>query len=353
MIIITEREIKEYTHKMYYDYDDEIAGKHSPINGEKDFVLCMIEQVMGLLNRQKIDDAKVITYTWSMISVAQEEMKEYYTFLEMVHSDPETKSRAIKGPQLSTSERRLLNEMMRSNLGEYLFKGDGQLCCYTAIKAFLIGLYCILLKGINFNIDHVDLIADLDDELQSINVFEGNSNHENIIVQWHSTNKINSMYMLYKTQYSGLEVESILDLVSADVIEEDYYFKDERFTIAPSILMKQYLSIIEREVNIIIQASGFANPDQSHLMWYDMKNRVRKKGINIDCLPFKLHKALDDLYQYRNDSMHGKTDITCADYEILLNYKRNGLFMGLSIKKLELCSKNLQPTVEEIEECIK
>lgn len=350
MMIIPEREIEEYTRNMYYDYGDEIVGKHSPISGEKDFVLCMIEQVIGLLNCQNIDDGKVITYTRSMISVAQEAMKEYCIFLDMLYSDPKIKNRAVNGPQLSTYERKLLNEMMRSNLGEYLLKSDDQLCCYSAMKAFLIGLYCLLLKGIDLNIDHVDLIADLDDELQAINVYEATSDHEFIIVQWHSTNKINSMYTLYKAQYSGLEAESILDLVSADVIEEDYYFKDERFTIAPSILMKQYLSIIEREVNLVIQLAGFGNQDGSHLMWYDMKNRVRKKGINIDCLPFKLHKALDDLYPYRNGTMHGEIDVTCADYEILLNYKRDGLFKGLSIKKLDLSGKTLHPTVDEIEQ---
>lgn len=212
----------------------------------------------------------------------------------------------------------------------------------------MIGLYCILIKEIDFNIEHVDLIADLDDQLQTINIYEGTTNHDFIIVQWHSTNKINSMYTLYKAQYSGLEDESILDLVSADVIEEDYYFKDERFTIAPSILMKQYLSIIEREVNIIIQLSGVGNQDGAHLMWYDMKNRVRKRGINIDCLPFKLYEALDDLYPYRNGTMHGEIDITCDDYEILLKYKRDGLFKGLSIKKLGLCGTVLHPTVDEI-----
>ena len=245
MIIITNGEITEYTRNMYYYYQDEIVGKHSPLNGEKDFVLCMIEQVLGLLNRPKIDDAKVITYTQSMISVAQEPLKEYSFFLEMFYKNTEIKNKAINGPQLSIYERKLLNEMMRSNLGEYLFKSDDQLCCYSAMKAFLIGLYCVLLKGIEFDIKHIDLIADLEDELQAINIYEGRSGDNHIFIQWHSTNKINSMYMLYKAQYSGLEPESILDLVSADVIEEDYYLKDERFTIAPSILMKQYLAIIE------------------------------------------------------------------------------------------------------------
>lgn len=136
MVIITEREIEEYTRIMFYDDADEIVGKHSPINGEKDFVLCMIEQVLGLIEREAIDDARVITYTQSMISVAQDEMKEYSVFLDMIFKDPKIKDRAFKGNRLTPNERKVLKEMMKSNLGEYLLKSDDQLCCYTAIKAF-------------------------------------------------------------------------------------------------------------------------------------------------------------------------------------------------------------------------
>lgn len=108
-------------------------------------------------------------------------------------------------------------------------------------------------EKIDFHIKHIDMIADLDDELDSIQIYESSDPIDVIIVDWHSSNKINSIYMLYKNQYSGLDKSSILDLVSADVIEEDYYYKDERFSIAPSILTKQYCAIIEHEVNEIIQ----------------------------------------------------------------------------------------------------
>ena len=334
---------------MFLDTGNKIVCKHNPIDGEKAFLLCMIEQSVALLNRDTVADETIIEYIKSMLSLSNQESTEYDTYLNAMFSEQSIYDRAHSGSKLTLNERRITHELMFSNLNEYTMKSDDTLCCYSAMKAFFIGLYCILMSPIKYDkISHIDLIADLDDELNSIKLFESDKENDTIIVQWHSTNKINSMYTLYKTMYSGLESESILDLVSADVIEEDYYFNDERFTIAPSMLMKQYLSIIEREVNIIITLSGFGNADGSTIMWYDMKNRVRKKGINIECLPFKLHKALDDLYLFRNGTMHGETDITCSDYEILLKYKNAGLFKGLSIKKLELLEKTLHPTVDEI-----
>jgi hypothetical protein len=347
MVIITQNEISEHIKDMYTDTKREIICKHDPLKGEKDFVLCIIEQSVGLLERNEVDDQKIIIYAQSLLSVASEEFAEYDVYLDMMCIEPHIIKLAHCGEILTRSERKIVYEMMQSNLGEYLLKADFQLCCYSAMKVFLIGLYCILVHGIDFSVGSIDLLVDLDDELRSINLFECKEEKEFVIVNWHSTNKINNIFTLYKIQYSGLEPESILDLVSADVIEEDYYFKDMRFTIAPSILMKQYLSIIEREVNIIIRLSNAGNKNGAHLKWYDMKNRVRKKGIDIDFLPYKLHEPLDALYQYRNGTMHGETDITSLDYEVLLKYKRKGLFMGISIKKLELRGIEIKPSIDD------
>ena len=293
----------------------------------------------------------IIQHTKSLIRDTKG-IEEYQTFLKYMSPSLSITQRALSLPQLTTCERKLLHELMTSNYNEYLMKSNTVSCCYSAMNAFLITAYCIVSKGVEQDISTIDITVDIYDTVQNISLITNTNNSDFVYVAWHSTNKINDLYMLYKTQYCGLTSASILDLVSTDVIEEEYYLKDERFTIAPSILMKQYLSIIEREVNEIIVLAGFNPNPNEHLNWYDMKNRVRKKGITIDHLPYKLHEALDDLYQFRNQSMHGETNITKEDYAILCKYKNNGLFQGLSVKKLELTNRVLHPTVNEIKEYI-
>ena len=193
------------------------------------------------------------------------------------------------------------------------------------------------------------MIADLDDDLDSIQIYESDEQPEVIIVDWHSSNKINSIFMLYKNQYSGLDKASILDLVAADVIEEDYYFKDERFSIAPSILVKQYCSIIEHEVNEIIRILNLPDKPAKHLMWFKMKEYVKEHNIDLEATDYTLTEVLEDLYDLRNKGAHGDV-ITKEEYSIISKYKNLGLFDGISIEKLRLSNGKISPTIDELEE---
>lgn len=350
-IIIEENEISQYTQRLFTISSSQIIGKTNPFKGERAFVLCSLEQIIGLLSLDNKNDKMIIQHTKNLLH-ASHNIQEYRSFLEVMAPTPLVIKQAMALPQLTTSERKIIYELLSCNYNEYLMKSDNVSCCYSAMKAFSITAYCIIAKGFSENISNIDITVDIYDTVQCISLKINTIDSDSIIIDWHSTNKINDLYMLYKTQYCGLSNSSILDLVSADVIEEEYYLKDERFTIAPSILMKQYLSIIEREVNDIIQLSNFENTPTTHLNWYDMKNFVRKRGININYLPYKLHEALDSLYPLRNKSMHGEADITKSDYEILCKYKNKELFKGLSVKKLELTNTILHPTIDEIADYI-
>lgn len=350
-IIICENEISNYIKDINKVSNSRIVGKTNPFDGEKAFVLCSLEQLIGLLSLPDKDDKMIIQHTRNLIDVTNNN-GEYQIFLKYMSPSVTTDKRALSLPKLTIYERKLLQELITSNYNEYLMKSDFNKCCYSAMKAFLVTAYCIILTGIKEDISKIDITVDIYDTVQKIILTPNINGIDSVYVEWHSINRINDLYMLYKTQYCGLTKASILDLVSADVIEEEYYLKDERFTIAPSILMKQYLAIIEREVNEIIVLAGVNSEPSKHLNWYDMKNRVRKNGIDIDFLPYKLHEALDELYQFRNNSMHGESDISKEDYEVLCKYKNNNLFKGISIKKLQLTNTVLHPTVDEIGEYI-
>lgn len=344
---IISTEIDNLTKNMFFDCGDEIIGKSNPLNGERSFLLCVIEQIVALLKRNSKDDRMIIIHTQTLLR-ASLSSNEYINFLKFRVPDNVKQYQTLE--PISDIERYVLNEIIQSNYHEYLMKGDFVSCCYSAMNAFLLTAYCILCKGLNTHTSKIDITVDIYDTLADITIELSDSKPNVVIVDWHSINKINDLYMLYVTQYPGLEKSSILDLVSADVIEKEFYSKDERFTIAPSILMKQYLTIIEREVNNIIQLSNLPNTQNKHYDWYDMKNFVKKRGIELEYVSFRLYKALDDLYNFRNGSMHGDIDITNEDYEILLSYKDRELFMGLSVKILELKGIVLHPTVDEIGE---
>lgn len=348
-MIIPYNEIQETLKDSFIIDGEKILVKHSVYKGEREFALVLIEQCMGLLNQEPINDKFIVQYLQGLLAVTNPESNHYKIFLNTFISNDSLMEEALTCEKLSLTDIAVIRELMKANLAEYTMKGEYQRCCYSAMLAFFQTAYCIIEKKVKCYIKHIDMIADLNDELESIQFYESSKPTSSIIVDWHSSNKINSIYMLYKNQYAGLDQSSILDLVSADVIEEDYYCKDERFSIAPSILTKQYCAIIEHEVNEIIQLLNLPSKPQKHLMWRKMKEYVKENNIDLEATDFLLYDALEDLYDLRNKGAHGDV-ITKEEYEIIIQYKNLGLFDGISIEKLRLKYGRISPTIDELNE---
>ncbi|MCI9414531.1 MAG: hypothetical protein HFJ79_05050 [Clostridiales bacterium] len=348
-MIIPYNEIKEILKGSYIDDGEDILVKHSVYKGEREFAFVLIEKCMGLLSKEPVNDKLIVQYLQGLLSLTTPENKHYEVFLNTCVPETSLKGKALAGEKLSLIEIAVIRELMQSNMAEYTMKGEYQRCCYAAMLAFFQTAYCMLEKKLGVYIKHIDMIANLDDMLESIQLYETSEPTDVIIVDWHSNNKINSIYLLYKNQYSGLDNASVLDLVAADVIEEDYYYKDERFSIAPSILTKQYCAIIEHEINEIIQLLNFSNKPPKHLMWRKMKQYVKDNNIDLEATDFSLLEVLEDLYDLRNKGAHGDV-ITKDEYKIVSKYKNLGLFNGISIEKLRLKNGKISPTIDELKE---
>ena len=123
MLVITDSEIEELTKDAYSVSGNQIYGKHGCFSGEKDFVLCEIEQIMGLLEKEEIDDEKVIIYTKDLYCMSKENNNVYERFLKAMSFDSEDYWNGVNGSKsnpLSEQDRRILDEMAGSNYFEYL-----------------------------------------------------------------------------------------------------------------------------------------------------------------------------------------------------------------------------------------
>ena len=68
-INISEPEISAYTKNLFMVSNQQIVGKTNPFNGERAFVLCSLEQLIGLLSFTTINDQMIIQHTKNLVYV--------------------------------------------------------------------------------------------------------------------------------------------------------------------------------------------------------------------------------------------------------------------------------------------
>ena len=107
--------------------NQQIVGKTNPFNGERAFVLCSLEQLIGLLSFTTINDQMIIQHTKNLLR-SSNGIHEYQTFLNCMSPSQSVTERALALPKLTTSERQIINELLKYSLqgttqGRYLTGG--------------------------------------------------------------------------------------------------------------------------------------------------------------------------------------------------------------------------------------
>lgn len=108
-INISEPEISAYTKNLFTVSNQQIIGKTNPFNGERAFVLCSLEQLIGLLSFTTINDQMIIQHTKNLLR-SSNGINEYQTFLNYMSPSQSITERALSFPKLTTSERQIIND---------------------------------------------------------------------------------------------------------------------------------------------------------------------------------------------------------------------------------------------------
>ena len=69
IITISEDEISTYTEDIYRISSSQVIGKTDPFNGERAFILCNLEQLIGLLSFTPKNDKMIIQHTKNLFKI--------------------------------------------------------------------------------------------------------------------------------------------------------------------------------------------------------------------------------------------------------------------------------------------
>jgi hypothetical protein len=208
--------------------------------------------------------------------------------------------------------------------------------------------YEVLIEEIYKYVSGISMVVNTDGYLDKWRLDYSEEKREHIWFDWKSSDKIDHYITIYDVNCSGLSRNSKLELASADAYEADY-IKTEKSLGSYGILVKQYCGVIEQEINSLLMLSGSSD---EHMMWGKLKERVRKKDIQLTGAWFDLYKMLDEIQKIRNLAMHGE-EVSEKEFDILRKYRDRQLFEFISWTKLELEGIKHHPTVDEISEKFK
>jgi len=342
---------------LFLDTTKGIVPRHNYLTGSKNYALATLEQLIGFLDRSQINDDMVRFLCSSLLNLTQQGEPQYYKVIcdifettgyydERASDVIEQVKNKFSGMVLSIPETAVLQEISTMNLNEYLMKSDYEKCDYEAMRTLSMLAYQIILQGLDKYIDSIKVLISTNGEIVSWDYSYDDEQPENIWIEWISLDKIDHYYSIYKVHCCALKEESILDLASADAVEEQFT-KDDKRVLSYNMLTKQYCGVIEQEVNEIIQLYNLPGMPTKHLMWSDMRKYIKNNNIELIAGLFTLNEMLDDLYELRNLSSHGEK-ISKEQYERMKYYKNRQLFEFLSWTKLNLKGEKIEPTVDSM-----
>ncbi|MCB2295668.1 hypothetical protein LGK95_19515 [Clostridium algoriphilum] len=359
--MITWEPINKKIDGIYLDSNNMIVPRHNYLTGSKNYALATLEQLIGHLSRKNINDNMVRFLSTSLLELTEKGESRYYEVIkevfDMTGSYEEKSDDVIEQVKVKFSKNTLtlpenvvLNEISSMNYNEYLFKSDYEKCDYAAMKTLSMLAYQIILQGLQKYIDSVEIFVATNGEISSWEYSYSDEQSEHIWFKWTSLDKIDYYYSIYEVHCCGLKEDSMLDLASADAVEEQFTTGHNRI-LSYNMLAKQYCGVIEQEINEIIQLVDSRNKPRKHLMWYEMMMYVRKHNIELISGLFTLNEMLENLYETRNLSSHGEK-ISKENYDKIKYYKGHQLFELLSWTKLELKGEIIEPSVDSMSDLI-
>ncbi|WP_445678341.1 SEC-C metal-binding domain-containing protein [Psychrobacillus sp. FSL H8-0510] len=314
-----------------FDESRVARNSHDLIGGIRELALGQLEQLNIYLNRTNKYDSHIEFISKDLLKLATTDNMEEH-FIKVVRESFEVKGtskeqifmelrnyRRIsqKKPSLSAAERKVIEMIAESNLGEYMLLNDMETADYGAMRAINKFGYEIIKEGIpdGCYVKKVDLYTDTGDKLINWDIELVDKPIQHIFVDFNPLDELYHEYEKYAHSLHGLEEESKKSLATALLRESTFTQKtsDKISYIGQAI---HYTGIFEQELRILIGLNEKWDKPKK-MMWADICTYLRENSLpylseNIE----DFASQLKSIHPIRNKIAHGEK-ITSAEFEMI------------------------------------
>ncbi len=319
------------TQAVKFDESRTARTSHDLIGGIRELALGQLEQLNIYLNRTNKYDPHIQFISQDLLELATTDNMEEH-FLKVVRESFEVRG-ISKGqilmelrnyrrisqtePSLSEAERKVIEMIAESNLGEYMLLGDMETADYGAMRAINKFGYEIMKEGIPEGryVEKVDLYTDTGDKLVNWDIELVDEPIEYISVDFHPLDELYHEYEKYAHSLHGLEEESKNSLATA-LLRESTFTQKTSDKISYIGQAMHYTGIFEQELRILIALNEkWEKPKK--MMWADICTYLADHTLpylseNIE----DIADQLKSIHPIRNKIAHGEK-ITAAEFDMI------------------------------------
>jgi len=318
---------------------DAAVSSHDAAGGIKELCLAQLEQISIYLKRPHKKDDVIQTICQDLVELAMEPEQKFITVWKEMYEVKGLSDQQIRlqiprlwemvrsGEKLTTQERVLLQQLMESNLDEYLMVSDMETMDYGAMLVLTELCYQLIKGGIpeHKKIEQITVYVGQDSTLDSWDVsYDTNlvvlketiaDPEQYIHIEWIALDEFDHEYESFVHRLHGLSDESKKALATV-LYQEKKMESAPQDKLSYTGLVNYFTGIIEQEFRVLISKHNEEATTKKR-MWKEICDYIKVNDIPyISSSVMDAYDTMMKIHPIRNKIAHGES-VSVEDYQLV------------------------------------